>query len=231
MTDPLSPTERTTIKRERDHAVTEREALHAVLRDGLVAHLGVVKDDHPVVLPVAYAFDPDGPDDHGTLYVHGSVAADWLRRSVDATVCVTVTELDGLVLARSGFNSSMNYRSAVVLGRVRLVDDLDERDRALDLIVDHVVPGRVAALRRPTRKELAATEVLAVPLREASLKVSAGGPDDGPEDIAAGTWGGHIPLRRVASAPVSDPATAGEVPEHVVRRARDLGWDREPAGG
>ncbi|MFC5179282.1 pyridoxamine 5'-phosphate oxidase family protein [Nocardioides taihuensis] len=223
--EPLSPTDRTTVKREQDHAVTDRAALHALLREGLVAHLGVVKDDHPVVLPVAYAVDLDGPDDHGTLYVHGSVAADWLRRSVDATVCVTVTELDGLVLARSGFNSSMNYRSAVVIGTVRLVDDVDERDHALDLIVDHVVPGRAAALRRPTRKELAATAVLAVPLREASLKVSEGGPDDEPEDVEAGTWGGHVPLRRVADAPVSDPATPGEVPEHVLQRARDLGWD------
>jgi nitroimidazol reductase NimA-like FMN-containing flavoprotein (pyridoxamine 5'-phosphate oxidase superfamily) len=225
VTDPLSPTDRTRLVRERHHGVTEREELHALLREGLVAHLGVVKDDHPVVLPVAYAIDPDGPDDHGTLYVHGSVAADWLRRAVGATVCVTVTELDGLVLARSGFNSSMNYRSAVVIGTVRLVDDDAERERALDLIVDHVAPGQVAFLRRPTRKELAATAVLAVPLREASLKVSEGGPDDEPEDVAAGTWGGHVPLRRVADAPVSDPATPGEVPEHVLQRARDLGWD------
>lgn len=231
MTDDLSPTHRSTPVRERHHAVADRDALHAVLRDGLVAHVGVVKDDHPVVLPVAYAVDLDGPDDHGTLYVHGSVAADWLRRSIDATVCVTVTELDGLVLARSGFNSSMNYRSAVVIGRVRLVDDAAEREHALDLIVDHVVPGQSAFLRRPTRKELAATAVLAVPLREASLKTSEGGPDDEPEDIEAGTWGGHVPLRRVADAPVTDPATPAEVPGHVLRRARELGWDGGQDGG
>ena len=161
--------------------------------------------DHPVVLPVAYAVDPDGPDQDGTLYVHGSVAAGWLRRSPDTTVCVTVTSLDGLVLARSGFHHSMNYRSAVVIGPARLVEDDDERARALDLIVDHVVPGRAATLRPPTRKELAATAVLAVPLHEASLKVRTGGAKDEPEDVEAGVWAGVLPLRLVAGEVVPDP--------------------------
>src|SRR4051794_8862763 len=200
----MEPTRRTTVGRARERAVADRDELHTFLADGLVAHLGVVVGDHPVVLPTAYAVDVDGPDADGTLYVHGSVAAGWLRAATDTTVCVTVTELDGLVAGRSAFHHSMNYRSAVVIGRARLVDDPNERGRALDLVVDHMIPGRASTLRPSTRKELAATAVLAVPLHEASMKARAGGPGDEPEDIAAGTWGGHVPLRRVAGAPVPD---------------------------
>ncbi len=164
---------------------------------------------HPVVLPSAYAVDPTGPDRDGTLYLHGSVAAGWLRARRGATVCVTVTQLDGLVAGRSAFHHSMNYRSAVVIGPARLVDDPAEKERALALIVDHMIPGRSATLRANTRKELAATAVLAVPLHEASLKARAGGPVDEPEDVAAGAWGGHVPLRRVAGAPVPDADASG----------------------
>ena len=219
---PLEPTARTTVNRGRNRAVADREELHAFLADALVAHLGVVVGAHPVVLPAAFAIDVDGPDPDGTLYVHGSVAAGWLRAATDATVCVTVTELDGLVAGRSAFHHSMNYRSAVVIGPARLVEDDDERRHALDLIVDHMIPGRSATLRASTRKELAATAVLAVPLHEASMKARAGAPVDEPEDVAAGIWGGHIPLRRVASAPVSDPDADGPVPADVVRRAACL---------
>jgi nitroimidazol reductase NimA-like FMN-containing flavoprotein (pyridoxamine 5'-phosphate oxidase superfamily) len=219
----LSPTARTTVHRGRHRARVDRQELVAFLRDGLVAHLGLVRDDHPVVLPTAYAVDPDGPDEGGSLYVHGSVAAGWLRAATDTTVCVTVTELDGLVAGRSAFHHSMNYRSAVVIGRARLVDDADERAWALDLIVDHMVPGRAATLRPHTRKELAATAVLAVPLREASLKVRDGGPGDEPEDVAAGTWGGHVPLWRVAGEPVPDGETVGTAPPDVVDRAAGFG--------
>ena len=173
----LSPSPRTRLTREKERAVSDRDQLMALLDEGLIAHLGVTiagrAASHPVVLPVAYAVDPDGPDQDGTLYVHGSVAAGWLRRAIDngqgATVCVTVTALDGLVLARSAFNHSMNYRCGVIIGPVRIVDDPEEKARALDLIVDHIVPGRAAALRPNTRKELAATAVLAVPMHEASL--------------------------------------------------------------
>ena len=227
----LSPTPRTRLTREKERGVSDREQLMALLAEGIVAHIGVVVDDesggHPVVLPVAYAVDPDGPDQDGTLYVHGSVAAGWLRRTVDkgqvATVCVTVTALDGLVLARSAFNHSMNYRCGVVIGPVRLVEDPDEQARALDLIVEHVVPGRSAELRPNTRKELAATSVLAVPLHEASLKTRSGGPEDDQPDIDAGYWAGHLPLTVVASPVVPDPAAPGPIPEHVQRRAEGLG--------
>jgi hypothetical protein len=223
MTTTLEPTERTRIRRGRNRAVADRVELHALLADALVAHLGVTVGDHPVVLPTAFAVDPDGPDEGGSLYVHGSVAARWLQESGDATVCVTVTELDGLVAGRSAFHHSMNYRSAVVIGRARIVTDPDERQHALDLIVDHMIPGRSATLRPSTRKELAATAVLAVPLHEASMKARAGGPVDEPEDVAAGVWGGHLPLTRVvgAAVPAEDNLPGLAVPADVLDRARD----------
>jgi len=226
MSTPLSPTSRTRITRGRERAVTDRAALHALLEDALVAHVGVTVGDHPVVLPTAFAVDPDGPDRDGTLYVHGSVAAGWIRRAGSATVCVTVTELDGLVAGRSAFHHSMNYRSAVVIGEARLVTDPDERAHALALIVDHMIPGRSAALRPHTRKELAATAVLAVPLHDASMKARAGDPVDEPEDVAAGTWGGYIPIHRVAGEPVTAAESVGPAPEHVVRRAEELAQPR-----
>jgi nitroimidazol reductase NimA-like FMN-containing flavoprotein (pyridoxamine 5'-phosphate oxidase superfamily) len=216
---PLSPSPRTSVSRGRNRAVTDRAQLHALLDDALVAHLAVVVGDHPVVLPTAFAADPDGPDRDGSLYVHGSVAARWLRGAPGTTVCVTVTQLDGLVAGRSAFHHSMNYRSAVVIGPARLVEDPREKERALALIVDHMIPGRSATLRANTRKELAATAVLAIPLHEASLKVRDGGPVDEPADVAAGTWGGHVPLRVVADGPVPDIDAVGPVPADVVARA------------
>lgn len=218
-TAQLSPTDRTTVTRGRNRMLTDRDELHRFLADALVAHLGVIVGDHPLVLPTAYAIDLDGPDEDGSLYVHGSVAAGWLRQAVGATVCVTVTEVDGLVAGRSAFHHSMNYRSAVVIGPARVVDDEAERARALDLIVDHMIPGRAATLRASTRKELAATAVLAVPLHEASMKARAGGPVDEPADVEAGVWGGHIPLRRVSTGAVSGEDSHGRVPGDVARRA------------
>ena len=221
--DTLSPTERTTIQRGRNRAVADRDALHRLLTDALVCHLGVVMPTHPVVLPTAFGFDPSGPDDGGSLYVHGSVAARWLSASPDAQLCVTVTLLDGLVAGRSAFHHSMNYRSAVIIGTGRLVDDEVEKQHALDLIVDHMIPGRAATLRPSTRKELAATAVIALPLVEASMKERAGGPGDEPEDVAAGTWGGHIPLTTVAGPVVPDQDARGDVPAEVSARADSLG--------
>lgn len=222
----LSPTPRTTVTRGTKRAVAERERLLALLSDALVAHLGVVvaRDGHahPVVLPVAFAVDPDGPDQGGTLYLHGSTGAGWLKAALASDVCVTVTELDGLVAARCAFAHSMNYRSAVVIGRARVVDDAAERARALDLIVDHMIPGRAATLRASTRKELAATAVLALPLLEASMKERAGAPVDEPEEVATGVWAGHIPIRRVAEPPVSAPDSHTDVPADVRLRAAAL---------
>lgn len=223
----LSPTPRTTVTRGANRAVDDREPLLALLADALVAHLGVIvaRDGvtHPMVLPTAFAVDPDGPDAGGTLYLHGSTGAGWLRAAIEADICVTVTELDGLVAARSAFHHSMNYRSAVVIGRARLVDDPAERADALDRIVDHMIPGRSATLRTSTRKEMAATAVLALPLREASMKQRAGGPVDDPDDLATGVWAGHIPVRRVAGPPVSAADSHADVPGDIRSRADVLG--------
>jgi uncharacterized protein len=214
MTDTLSATARTTLTRHRERGI-------AVIREALVCHVGIVRDGAPVVLPAIHAVDPDGPDEGGTLYLHGSVAAPWLLQAPGQTVCATFTLVDAVVLARAAFSHSMNYRSAVVYGPARRVDDADERDHALRLIVDHVVPGRSATLRANTRKELAATAVLAVPLTEASVKARTGGPKDEVEDVATDTWAGVVPLRVAAGA--IEPDHDGPVPGEVLRRVAQWG--------
>lgn len=221
MTTPLSPSERSTPRREKERAQADRASLYDVLDAALVCHLAVVVDGVPLALPTVFAVDRDGPDRDGTLYVHGSVASRSLVQGPDQEVSVTVTVLDGIVLARSGFDHSMNYRSAVVVGRPRRVEDPDERAHALDLLVDHVAPGRAATLRRPARKELAATTVLALPLHEASVKTRLGDPQDEPEDVAAGgVWAGVLPLRLAGGDPVTAADVADvPVPEHVSRLA------------
>jgi nitroimidazol reductase NimA-like FMN-containing flavoprotein (pyridoxamine 5'-phosphate oxidase superfamily) len=231
-TAPLSPTERSTPRRETERTQQDRAMLYDVLETALICHLAVVVDGVPKALPTVFGVDLDGPDDGGTLYVHGSVASRSLRSSPDAEISVTMTMLDGLVLARSGFMHSMNYRSAVVIGRARLVEDAEERAHALDLVVDHVVPGRAAELRRPTRKELAATAVIALPLHEASVKMRAGDPEDEDFDVEAGVWAGVVPLRLLADQVVTSADAEGPVPEHVTARATGLaGRDGDhPAG-
>lgn len=220
----LSPTPRTTIHRGANRARTDRDALFDVLGAGLVCHLGLLIDGVPLVLPTAYGVDRDGPDRGGTLYLHGSVASRSLLAAPEQDVSVTVTLVDGLVLARSGFHHSMNYRSAVVVGRPRSVTDDAERLHALDLVVDQVVPGRAATLRAPTRKELAATSVVALPLHEASVKARGGGPVDEDSDVLAGGWAGVVPLCTSAAPPVTANDAAGEqVPAEVLARVAGLG--------
>lgn len=219
----LSPTPRTRLRRQPDRAQQDRSALLAVLDQGLICHLGVIVDGAPVVLPTVYAVDADGPDEDGTLYLHGSVASRSLAEGQAGGICVTVTHIDGLVLARSGFHHSMNYRSAVILGRGRLVTNPDERAHALDLVVDHVVPGRASTLRDHTRKELAATTVVALSLHEASVKERCGGPIDDSEDVAAAVWAGVLPLRVVAGDVTTAADAAGlAVPADVLTRAAQL---------
>lgn len=222
-TSPLSPTSRTKLGRHRERAMADRAALFAVLDSALICHLGVNVDGHTLVVPTVFATDPTGPDNGGTLYVHGSVAATSLRAAPEQDVCVTCTHLDGLVLARSAFHHSMNYRSAVIIGRGRLVSDEAEKQRALNLIVDHVVPGRSSTLRASTRKELSATAVIAVPLHESSVKTRAGDPVDDDADVAAGTWAGVLPLR-LRAEPTRSAANAVDVavPAQVVARAEAL---------
>jgi nitroimidazol reductase NimA-like FMN-containing flavoprotein (pyridoxamine 5'-phosphate oxidase superfamily) len=229
---PLSSTARTRLRRESDRAATDRAALVDVLEAGMFCHLGVVVDGSTVVLPTAYGVDLspealDAPD--GTLYFHGSVAARSIRSAQEQTVCVTITHADGLVLARSGFHHSVNYRSAVIFGQPRLVTDPVEKLRGLNLIIDHLVPGRSERIRPPTRKELAATSLLALPLTEASVKQRTGGPEDDPEDTDLPIWAGVVPLRTVASEAItSSDCPVDDVPEHVRDR---VAWLSRAAEG
>ncbi len=219
MSTTLSPTARTRLTRHRERGSTDSADLVAIIREALVCHVGIVRDGQPVVLPSIHAVDPDGPDEGGTLYLHGSIAAPWLLQAPGQIVCATFTLVDGAVLARAAFSHSMNYRSAVVYGPARRVEDPEERSHALGLMVDHVVPGRSATLRPHSRKELAATTVIAIPLAEASVKARTGGPKDEPEDVATGTWAGVVPLAVRAGA--IEPDRDGPVPEDVRLRLAD----------
>jgi nitroimidazol reductase NimA-like FMN-containing flavoprotein (pyridoxamine 5'-phosphate oxidase superfamily) len=225
MSETLSSTRRTRLTRHRERGSEDRSDLFAIIAEALVCHVGIVRDGEPVVLPAIHAADPDGPDEGGTLYLHGSVAAPWLLQAPGQTVCATFTLVDGAVLARAAFNHSMNYRSAVVYGAARRVEDPGERDHALRLIVDHVVPGRSATLRANTRKELVATAVIAVPLAEASVKARTGGPKDEPEDLTTDTWAGVVPLTVAAGQvePDQDGPVPDDVPDDVLARLADWG--------
>ena len=191
----------------------DRDAVHAILDAAFVAHVGLVADDgRPVVIPMLYARHDE------TLIVHGSPATRLLRslrKGID--VCVTVTLLDGLVLARSAFHHSVNYRSAVVLGRAEPVDDVAERAALLELLTDRIAPGRVPSLRAMSTKEAQGTSVLLVPIREASAKVRAGMPVDDDEDYELPIWGGVVPMTTTYGEPVDDgrnlPGVA--MPDHV----------------
>jgi uncharacterized protein len=208
---PLSSTSRTTLHRLRERGRNDRPDLYAVLDAGLICHLGVVIDGAPVVLPTGYGRVGD------TLYLHGSSANRSMLAAVGQEACVTVTLLDGLVCARAIFHHSMNYRSAVVLGTTRLVTDDAERLVALRAVTEQLAPGRWEHARPPTRKELAATAVIALPLDEASVKVRSGEPKDDPEDYESGIWAGVIPAALVFGQPEPDPALGGavQIPEHI----------------
>lgn len=188
----------------------DRETIDAILDAGFVCHLGFVHDGHPTVVPTIYGRDGD------TVYVHGSVASRAMRGDV-LDVCLTVTHVDGLVLARSAFHHSINYRSVMVVGQAHRVTDRAEMLHALQVTTDHVVPGRWAHTRAPSPKEEAATAVLALPLALASAKIRAEGVNDDPEDMACRHWAGVVPLTTVAGAPQPDPAlpTDVDVPAHV----------------
>lgn len=219
---PLQPTARTSLRRSKERAATDREALDEVLLDGMFCHLGVVVDGVPLVLPTAYGVDLDrGPD--GTLYLHGSVAARSMQAAGQQTVCVTITHADGLVLARSAFHHSVNYRSAVIFGTPRPVTDPAEKLHGLNAIVDHLVPGRSRASRPPNRKELAATSVLALALTEASVKSRSGGASDDEADLDLPYWTGVIPLRLTADEPITNDDCELMVPGNVRTRANILG--------
>jgi uncharacterized protein len=205
-------TERTRVRRLPERAVTTTEAVHAVLDAGLVAHVAVLDADaQPYVVPVAYARDGDH------VLFHGSTGSRLFRSlGAGAPTCLTVTLLDGLVLARSAFESSMNYRGVMVLGTCSQVEG-EAKDRALRVISDHLLPGRWDDIRPPSRKELAATLVLSLSLAECSVKVRDGGPEDLPEDLDRTCWAGHIPIREMLGAPIpSDAAAAAQpIPDYL----------------
>ena len=210
-TTPLSSTPRTTLRRHRERGATDRAELYAVLDAGLICHLGVVANGAPVVLPTAYGRDGD------TLYLHGSSANGAFGAADGQQVCVTVTHMDGLVCARAVFSHSVNYRSAMVFGTATIVRDDDERWHALEVITDHLIPGRWAAARQPTKKEMAATAVLSLPLTEASVKIRTGMPKDEPEDYDLDVWAGVLPVAVTFGEPQADPLLRDGIamPAHI----------------
>jgi nitroimidazol reductase NimA-like FMN-containing flavoprotein (pyridoxamine 5'-phosphate oxidase superfamily) len=210
-------TARTRIRRIPDRAVTDRSALHAVLDAGLVAHLAVVDGGQPFVIPVGYARRGD------EVIFHGSTASRLMRAlAAGAPTCLTVTLLDGLVLARSAFESSMNYRSVMVLGVARRLVGQDELD-ALRHVSDHLLPGRWDDIRPPAPKERAATMTLALHLDECSVKIRTGGPQDVPSDLSdprySQVWGGHVPIHQQFGEPVPDEhsGAAARPPEYIAQ--------------
>ena len=201
-----APSERTRVRRQPGRGAYDRATIDAILDEGLVCHLGFVHEGQPFVLPTTYARVGD------VVYVHGSAAGRLMTALAGGIpLSLTVTLLDGLVLARSAFHHSMNYRSVVILGTATGVVDRAERLLGLEAIVEHMAPGRTAAVRAPSEKELKATLVLRVPIVEASAKVRTGGPLDDAEDMGWPCWAGHVPLRLVAGTPIPD----GEQPAGV----------------
>jgi uncharacterized protein len=187
MSQPTSP--RTRVVREPMRGVYDRETINQILDEGFICHVGFVQDGQPFVIPTAYGRDGN------VLYLHGSAASRMLRQLQTGTsVCVTVTLLDGLVLARSVFNHSMNYRSVVILGTATAVEDPQEKIEALRRLSEHIIPGRWADARFPNEKELKATTVMRLPIEEFSAKVRQGPPVDDEEDYAFQTWAGVLPL-------------------------------------
>lgn len=216
--DAYAPTPRTTPSRAPQRVGYDREAVHAVLDEAVVCSVGFVVDGAPVVLPQLHARSGD------RLYLHGSTGARALRTARDGglPVCVTVTLVDGLVLARSAFHHSVNYRSVVAHGTAVPVEDPQEKADALAVLVDAIAPGRSAATRPPSRKELAATTVLRLDLQEVSLKVRTGPPVDDPEDLDLPHWAGVLPLAVHAGAPEPAPDLSRPlaVPDHVASWTR-----------
>jgi uncharacterized protein len=213
-----TPTDRTVPTRSAQKASYDKDLVHAILDEGYVCHLGFVRDGAPVVLPTLYGRVGE------TLYVHGSTGSRPLRMTGQADpglpVCLTVTHVDGLVLARSAFHHSINYRSVVVHGIAHDVTDPAEKRAALDALVDHVVPGRAADSRPANRKELAATAVIRLDLSEVSAKTRTGGVNDEPEDLALPHWAGVLPLRKGYDAPVpeADLAPGTAFPDYLATR-------------
>jgi|SRR5947209_2103137 len=214
-------TARTRVTREPQRAVYDRQTVYKILDEGFICHVGFVMDGQPYVIPTSYARKDD------ELFIHGSAASRMLRQAAGGIpVCVTVTLLDGIVLARSIFNHSMNYRSVVVLGTAVAIEDEDgngeEKLRALFALSEHILPGRWNDSRQPNEKELKATTVIRLPIQEFSAKVRQGPPEDDADDYGFPTWAGIIPLETLAGAPLDDARLAAgvTVPAYAVNYSR-----------
>ena len=211
------PTERTQVHRLPKRGTYDRETVYRILDEGLVCHIGFVAGGKPVVIPTGYGRRGD------TLFIHGSPASRMFRAlGQGADVCVTVTLVDGLVLARSAFHHSMNYRSVVIFGKATVVEDPAAKREALRVFTEHVAPGRWQEVRQPTEKELRATEVLSLPLDEVSAKVRTGPPLDDEEDYALPVWAGVVPLELTFRPPLPDERLPQEtaIPEYVQKYDR-----------
>jgi uncharacterized protein len=217
------PTTRTRITREPQLAIYDREVAYRILDEGFICHVGFSVDDQPYVIPTSYGRSGD------ELFIHGSAASRMLRSlSGGMPVCVTVTLLDGLVLARSVFNHSMNYRSVVILGTATAVQNEEEKIAALRILSEHIIPGRWAEARQPNDRELKATTVLRLPITEFSAKVRTGPPIDEEDDYSFPTWAGVIPLQMTAGAGIADPRLPQNVamPRYAQKYVRMTGGER-----
>ncbi len=213
----IGKTTRTRVKRLPKRGAYDRETINAILDEAFICHIGFVVEGQPYVIPTGFARVGDD------LYIHGSSASRMLRTlSEEVDVCMTVTLVDGLVLARSAFHHSINYRSVVVLGKAVLVTDPDEKNSALEAITEHIVPGRWADVRWPNELELKATSVLRLPIKEASAKIRVGDPVDDEEDYAMDVWAGVLPLEVGHGDPIADAKLPSgiEPPEYVLEYRR-----------
>ena len=220
MKETITQTERTRLRRLPKRGAFDRKTVYSILDESFICHIGFIVDAQPYVIPTAFGRVDD------VLYIHGSSASRMLRTlSGGVEMCFTSTLIDGLVLARSAFHHSINYRSVVVLGTVTLVDDLDEKNRALEAITDHIVPGRWADVRWPNELELKATTVLKLLIEEASAKIRTGPPIDDDEDYELNIWAGVLPLKLEHGEPLDDDRlNDGLVPPDNVRN-----YSRKPA--
>ena len=217
MSNTLPTTSRTQIKRLPQRGEYDRQTIHQILDEGFICHVGFVVEGQPFVIPTAYG----RIDDH--IYIHGSPASRMLRTlKQEIDVCVTVTLIDGLVLARSAFHHSMNYRSVVIFGQATVVETAEEKMAALKAFTDHIVPDRWSEVRQPTPQEVAGTLVLSLPINEASAKMRSGHPSDDEADYALPVWAGEIPLQMVAGSPVADARLSDGIqpPKYVLDYSR-----------
>lgn len=215
--EKFDPTERTTLKRLPKRGSYDVETVNRILDEAFICHVGFVVDGQPYVIPTGYGRSGD------TLYLHGSAASRMLRTLKSGVpVCVTVTLIDGLVLARSAFHHSINYRSVVILGTANLVEDRSEKLEALRIFTEQVMPGRWAEVRQPNDQELKATDVLSLSLSEVSAKIRTGPPIDDDEDMNIDVWAGVLPLKMMPQAVINDPALRPgiELPDYVIQYAR-----------